>query len=45
MKDGNADIDDDGDDADNEVDVAGALKHFDQLRADFRAADRADGHD
>ena len=26
-------------------DVARAFQHLDQLRADFRAADRADGHD
>ena len=41
----NAEIDDDGDDTDNEVDVAGALKHFNQLRSHFRSADGAERHD
>src|SRR4029077_4828836 len=38
-------VNDDRDDADDQIDVAGALQHLNQLRADFRAANRADGHD
>ena len=39
------DVDDDRNDADDEVDVAGALKHSNQLRADFDAGNGAERHD
>ena len=38
-------IDDDRNDADNEVDVASAFKHLNQLRTHFRAGDSANCHD
>ena len=40
-----AEIDHDGNDADHEVDVAFSFQELNQLRADFGAADGAEGHD
>ena len=41
----NAEIDDDRNDADNEVDVTGSFERLNQLRAHFRAGDGADCHE
>ena len=42
---GNAEINHDGNNANDQIDVAGPFQHLNQLRADFRPADRADRHD
>ena len=41
----NAEVDRDGNNAHDEIHVARALQHLDQLRADFRAAHGPDRHD
>src|SRR5438128_10039251 len=41
----NAEIDDDGNDADNEVDVTGSFERLNQLRTHFRTGDGANCHE